>query len=112
VSDPFEPELLYALHPLPPGRHGFRRWRWELWHGAQLLATGWRTSERLAERALRTYASRFAHRALGLHPLRPEAALVAGTFGGVATLDCGAVRCTLVPRHLFAPAPGRGAPSA
>ena len=98
MSDVFEPELLYALHPLPPGRHGFRRWRWELWHGAHLLATGWRTSERHAERAIRAHASRFVHRRLGLHPLRPDAALVSGGFGGVARLDCGPVELTLRPR--------------
>ena len=32
----------YALYPLPPGRLPFRRWRWELWHGANLVAAGWR----------------------------------------------------------------------
>ena len=98
MSDRVEAELFYALHPLPPGRHGFRRWRWELWHGASLLATGWRTTEGHAERALRSAASRFAHRMLGLHPLRPEAAVVAGRFGAVAELDCGAVRCVLIPK--------------
>src|SRR3954469_13932046 len=76
-----EPELLYALHPMPPSRGGFRRWRWELWHGPRLLATGWRMSERHAERALRTAAARFTHRVLGLHPLRPEVHEATGAFG-------------------------------
>jgi hypothetical protein len=95
-----EPELYYVLDVLPPGRMPFCRWRWELWHGPRLLATGWRTSERHAESALRTAASRFAHRVLGLHPLRPEAATVAGGLraGTRVRVDCGAVSCWLVPR--------------
>ena len=35
-------EFAYSLYPLPPGRMPFRRWRWELWHGSQLVAAGWR----------------------------------------------------------------------
>jgi hypothetical protein len=95
-----EPELHYALHELPTGRGGFRRWRWELWHGPRLLATGWRMSERHAERALRTAASRFAHRLLGLHPLRPERTSATGALaaGDHVRIDCGAVSCLLVPR--------------
>ncbi len=102
----FEPELHYALEVLPPGRFPFRRWRWELWHGQHLLATGWRTSEQHAERALRTAASRFAHRALGLTPLRPEATAVPGGFaaGRVVRVECGAVSCWLVPRAAHADA--------
>jgi hypothetical protein len=85
---------------MPPGRVAFWRWRWELWHGPRLLATGWRTSEQHAERALRTAASRFAHRFLGVHPLRPELAALTGDVrrGAVARLECGPVRCRLVPR--------------
>ena len=37
-------EFAYSLYPLPPGRMPFRRWRWELWHGAHLVAAGWRLS--------------------------------------------------------------------
>lgn len=94
-----EPELHYALHLLPPGRLPLRRWRFELWHGPRLLATGWRTSESHAERALRTAAARFAHRAIGVHPLRPEAATVRGGLrsGAVARVECGSVSCRLVP---------------
>lgn len=96
-----EPELAYELRVLPPGRVPFWRWRWELWHGPRLLATGWRTSEPHAERALRAAASRFAHRVLGLHPLRPEATSVPGGFrtGAAMRVDCGAVSCRLVPRR-------------
>ena len=101
MIDAPEPELHYALHVMPPGRGGFRRWRWELWHGPRLLATGWRMSEGHAERALRTAASRFAHRVLGLHPLRPELAAATGAFrsGGTIRIDCGAVSCRLIPRE-------------
>jgi hypothetical protein len=104
LPDARVPELSYVLHQLPPGRFPFRRWRWELWHGPSLLATGWRTSERQAERALRTAASRFTHRLVGLHPLRPDQTAVRrGTFpGGTAHVDCGAVSCLLVPRALGA----------
>jgi hypothetical protein len=97
------PRFAYALHPLPPNRVGLRRWRWELWHGAALLAAGWRLSQDHAERALCTAASRRGHAQLGLHPLRPErAADASGTAGlgaGAAVrLDCGAFECVLVPR--------------
>ena len=95
-----EPTLLYALELLPPGSFPFRRWRWELWSGPMLLATGWRTSERQAERALRTAAARVAHAKLGLHPLRPEDAAVSGSLAaGLPTrVQCGAVSCLLLPR--------------
>ena len=101
-----EPELHYVLDELPPGRLPFRRWRYELWHGPLLLASGWRTSERAVERALRTHASRYAHRVLGLHPLRPEATAVPGGFraGAPARVDCGAVTCLLLPRQAQADA--------
>jgi hypothetical protein len=55
--------LEYALELLPPGGFPFWRWRWELWKGSELLATGWRTSERQAQRAVRSAAAR-AMRAL------------------------------------------------
>jgi hypothetical protein len=95
-----EPTLFYALELLPPGRFPFRRWRWELWSGPTLLAAGWRTSERQAERALRTAAARVAHAKLGLHPLHPEDAAVSGSLvsGLPARVECGAVSCLLVPR--------------
>jgi hypothetical protein len=104
VTTPAAPELElhYDLRVIAPGRMPFRRWRWELWHGATLLATGWRTSERHAERALRTAASRFAHRAMGVTPLRPELTAVPDGFrpGMTARVECGAASCLLVPRVL------------
>ena len=30
-------QFAYALHPVPPGRLPFRRWRWELWHGSTMV---------------------------------------------------------------------------
>ncbi len=95
-----EPTLLYALELLPPGRFPFRRWRWELWSGPTLLASGWRTSERQAERALRTFAARIAFAKLGVHPLRPEDAAASGSFaaGRPTRVHCGAVSCLLIPR--------------
>jgi hypothetical protein len=96
------PQFAYALHPLPPSRVGLRRWRWELWQGATLLAAGWRLSQEQAQRALCTAASRRGHALLGLHPLRPERAAVrsAGGLerGAPVRLDCGAFECELVPR--------------
>ena len=56
----------YALHPLPPGRMPFLRWRWELWHGATMIAAGWRLSRPQAARALRQRAAEFGHRLFGL----------------------------------------------
>jgi hypothetical protein len=91
--------LHYDLRLLPQGRFPFRRWRWELWHGPRLCASGWRTSPAHAERALRTYAARLAHRRVGLTPLRPETAVFADAFrpGATALLECGPVRCRLIP---------------
>ena len=31
-------QFAYALYALPPGRLPFGRWRWELWHGASMVA--------------------------------------------------------------------------
>jgi hypothetical protein len=94
------PRFAYALHPLPPNRVGLRRWRWELWHGAALVAAGWRLSQEHAERALCTAASRRGHAQLGLHPLRPErASRTSGLgLGAEVLLDCGAFECVLAPR--------------
>ena len=96
------PKFAYALHPLAPGRAGSRRWRWELWHGASLVAAGWRLSQEQAERALCTAASRRGHAQLGVHALRPERAAARGTAGLCAgasvRIDCGAFECLLVPR--------------
>jgi hypothetical protein len=98
IAEPIE--LAYALHLLAPGRIGFRRWRWELWHGPQLVAAGWRVTAPHAQRALRTHASRYAHRLHGLHPLRPEDAQTPDSpwRGQPVTVDCGALRVQLTPR--------------
>ncbi len=95
-------ELTYALHLLPAGRLGFRRWRWELWHGPQLVAAGWRVTAPHAQRALRTHASRYAHRLHGLHPLRPESAAAPESMwrGDTVTVDCGALTVRLTRRAL------------
>src|SRR5262249_43737189 len=55
-----------SLHPLEPGRMPFRRWRWELWHGATMVAAGWRLTQAQAGRALRLSAAEFGHRLFGL----------------------------------------------
>lgn len=93
------PQFAYALHPLPPGRLGLR-WRWELWHGASLVAAGWRLTLQQAERALCTAASRRGHAQLGVHALRPDRNWpVSGLSAGLPIrLDCGTFECTLVPR--------------
>lgn len=101
MSSPVDaPRFAYALHPLPPSRLGLRRWRWELWHGASLVAAGWRLSHEHAARALCIAASRRGHAQLGLHPLRPERTrgATALTPGAEIRLDCGAFECLLVPR--------------
>jgi hypothetical protein len=94
------PRFAYALHPLAPNRVGLRRWRWELWHGAAMVAAGWRLTQEHAERALCTAASRRGHAQLGVHPLRPERAWQTSGFGigAEVRLDCGAFECLLVPR--------------
>jgi hypothetical protein len=96
------PEFEYDLRELPPGRVPFRRWRYELWHGALLLRSGWRITPRDAERALRTAASRRSHDLIGVKPLRPENNRALAPFkpGATVTLDCGPVRCVLMPRRI------------
>lgn len=104
-------ELSYDLHLLPPGRLSFRRWRWELWHGPQLLAAGWRLNALHAQRALRVHALRYAHRIHGLHPLRPEPGRAPDTtWGGrQIALDWGELRVVLTPRAMLAAPSGRRA---
>jgi hypothetical protein len=92
----------YVLHELPPGRLPFRRWRFELWHGARLEAAGWRMTERDAARALRKHGSRVGHRIFGLRP--PEGELgPAFRPGAVVRVEHGAVTFSLVPRNLDRP---------
>jgi hypothetical protein len=90
----------YALHPLAPGRFGFRRWRYELWHGNHLHAAGWRTSRRAAESALRRHAARVGHAIFGLSPSADAIASVDGEvpLGATVRIDAGAVSLMLVPR--------------
>ena len=99
-------ELAYALHRLPPGRFPFARWRWELWHGAELIAAGWRLSRRDAGRALRVQAAEFGHRLFGLPvPARdPRAGCGDLRPGSSERLAIGPITCLLVPRALERPA--------
>jgi hypothetical protein len=95
-------QLTYRLHLLPAGRIPFRRWRWELWHGAQLLAAGWRVSALHAQRAMRVHALRYAHRLHGLHPLRMDQATSAEEVWGrgPVSVQWGDVRVVLTRRAL------------
>jgi len=97
----------YALYPLPPGRLPFRRWRWELWHGANLVAAGWRLGRPDAGRALRVHAAEFGHRLFGLPvPVRdPKAGRGDLRPGTSERLAIGPISCTLVPRALDVPVP-------
>jgi hypothetical protein len=97
-------QFSYAFHELEPGRFPFRRWRWELWHGATLHATGWCGTPAGAERALRTYAARNAHRFFGLGAPGPEAMPeLSGDIlrpGATLRVSTGRVDYVLVPRGL------------
>ena len=96
----------YALYPLPPGRLPFRRWRWELWHGANLVAAGWRLGRPDAGRALRLHAAEFGHRLFGLPvPARdPRTGLGDLRPGTSERLAIGPISYTLVPRGVAVPA--------
>ena len=93
-------ELTYHLHLLPRGRISFRRWHWELWHEAQLLAAGWRTGPLHAQRALRAHAFRYVHRVHGVHPIPSQAAHPAEQpwGGGSAACYWGELGVVLTPR--------------
>ena len=98
-------EFAYAPYPLPPGRLPFRRWRWELWHGATLVAAGWRISRPQAARALREHAADFGHKLFGLpapvrDPKRSGGDLRPGT---AERLAIGPITCVLLPRALELP---------
>ena len=96
------PEFQYDLRLMPRGRFTFRRWRWELWHGAVLRASGWRMSPRDAERALRNAAAYWTRELLGPAAPRsgPARALDRFVLGATVRIDCGGVGCVLVPRAL------------
>jgi hypothetical protein len=92
-------EFAYAVQALEPGRLPFRRWRWELWHGAWMLGAGWCTAPGAAERALLRAASRRVHELRGVRALRHDhvRALDAWRPGRTARVDTGAGVCLLVP---------------
>ena len=95
----------YAFHELAPGRLPFRRWRWELWHGARLEAAGWRLTRRDAERALHAHATRVGHAMFGLPAPDPAGAGVAAAGLGLAPgravrVDAGSIAFRLVPVRL------------
>lgn len=97
-------ELTYELHLLPRGRIAFRRWRYELWHGPQLLAAGWRLSVLHAQRALQAQAIRYAHRLNGLHALHPDRTPPteeAPWSGRRVAVESGDLRVMLTPRALL-----------
>jgi hypothetical protein len=99
-------QFAYALYALPPGRLPFGRWRWELWHGATMVAAGWRLSRPQAGRALRLHAAEFGHKLFGLQAPAREAHTGAGDLrpGAAERLAIGSITCLLVPRALEAPA--------
>src|SRR4029079_8752001 len=98
--------FFYALHVLPPGRLPFKRWRWELWHGATLVAAGWRLSRPQAGRALRASAAEFGHRLFGLPaPPREHADGPDLRPGRAERLAIGSINCQLGPRALGPPPP-------
>jgi hypothetical protein len=95
-------EFAYSLYVLPAGRFPFRRWRWELWHGSNLLAAGWRLSRPDAGRALRLYAAEHGHRLFGL-PTPPRDDRTARgdlTPGTTERVAIGSITALLVPRGL------------
>jgi hypothetical protein len=103
MNSTIEPlELTYELELLPPGRFPFRRWRWELWNGAHLLAAGWRVSALHAQRAMRVHALHYALRRHGLHPLRVEQAATTEPAWGrrSVAVEWGDLRVLLTPRDL------------
>jgi hypothetical protein len=95
-------ELTYELRLLPRGRLTFRRWRYELWHGPQLLAAGWRLSALQAQRALRSHAIWYVHRRHGLHLLHPDRVAAPDPLwsGRRVALRSGDLSVMLTPRAL------------
>jgi len=92
----------YTLHPLPPGRFGFRRWRWELWHGRALMAAGWRVDRAGACRALQAHGTQVAARMFGLRRALPDAREHVSDIAPGSTLrvEAGAISFVLIPRAL------------
>ena len=98
-------EFAYSLYLLPPGRFPFRRWRWELWHGANLVAAGWRLSRSDAGRALRLHAADHGHTLFGLPVPQRNSALAQGDLapGTTERLMIGSITALLIPRALDRP---------
>ncbi len=98
-------EFAYSLYLLPPGRFPFKRWRWELWHGSQLIAAGWRLGRADAGRALRLHAADYAHRLFGLPTPTRHDRLAHGDLrpGTTERLAIGSITALLVPRALERP---------
>ena len=93
-------EFAYALYALPPGRLPFRRWRWELWHGATLVASGWRLARPDAGAALRHRAAEFGCRLFGLPAPTERAGRADLRPGATERVVLGPITCLLVPRAL------------
>jgi hypothetical protein len=95
-------EFAYALYPLPPGRVPLKRWKWELWHGPRLVASGWRLSRPDAGRALRLYTSEFGHRLFGLPAPPRDERMARGDLwpGSAERVAIGAITARLVPLAL------------
>ncbi len=91
--------LHYDLRLLPRGRVSFSRWHWELWHGATLLAAGWRLHPLQAQRTIRIHAVRYAHRVNGVRVLRPDVDHPEETpwRGRAVTIDWGEMHIELTP---------------
>ena len=99
-------ELSYSLYLLPPGRFLFRRWKWELWHGSRLVASGWRVTRADAGRALRVHAGEFGHRLFGLPAPPRDDRTARGELapGSAERIAVGAITAWLIPRELERPA--------
>ena len=73
-------QFAYALYPLPPGRLPFRRWRWELWHGADAGRRRLADLPPAGRARAAPHAAEFGHRLFGLPaPERAAAAPAAAT---------------------------------
>lgn len=108
-------DLTYDLHLMPRGRAPFRRWHWELWHGANLLAAGWRYHPLQAQRSIRIHAVRYAHRVHGLRVLRPDVDHPIETpwRGGTVSVHWGEMHIALTPQtHVSRVDPSEGAATA
>jgi hypothetical protein len=80
----------------------FRRWKWELWHGPRLVASGWRLSRADAGRALRLHAAEFGHRLFGLKAPPRDERTARGDLspGSAERVAIGAINAWLVPLAL------------